>query len=285
MKMMKVASLLMVLLAILSCGNNNETNKGKEEKAVEAPPKPTPGTPIKFDSSKRYIYLTWDDSPQPPGTVVCRDIFRKEGVKATFFAVGMHAFDMRRRKLADEIRESYPEFLLANHSYSHGFNNQYKKFYTQPDSAVKDFQRAEAELKIPVKIIRLPGNNSWVLDGEMKGPKSTEGVYKKLGELGYNVIGWDVEWGFKGGNTPIQGAQEMVKIINEKFEDALTVAPNAIVILAHDRMFAKPQYQDSLTRFITLLKADPKNVFETIDHYPLINYPKDKDTTATKKAK
>ncbi|MFP5039793.1 polysaccharide deacetylase family protein [Parasediminibacterium sp. JCM 36343] len=268
---MKLLSISIGLLALIVAAGCKSEPKKEEEKKVEAP-KPKPGDPIKFDSSKRYIYLTWDDSPQPPGTVVCKDIFHKEGVKATFFAVGMHGFDLRRRRLVDEIRNSYPEFLLANHSYSHGFNNKYKDFYTHPDSAVKDFERVETEYKIPVKIIRLPGNNSWVLDGEKKGPKSTSAVYDKLDALGYSVIGWDVEWRFIKGSTPVQGAEEMVKEVNGMFEDALTVAPNAIVILAHDRMFAKPQYADSLTKFINILKSDPRNVFETIDHYPLIKY-------------
>jgi peptidoglycan/xylan/chitin deacetylase (PgdA/CDA1 family) len=269
MRLLPLTASIALLFTLNSCKNDTSKNTEKAAEKQEAP-KPKPGDPIKFDSSKRYIFLTWDDSPQPPGTIVCKDVFHKQGVKATFFAVGMHAFDIRRKRLVDEIRNSYPEFLLANHSFSHGFSNKYKEFYTHADSAVKDFKHAEAELKIPVKIIRLPGNNSWVLDGEKKGPKSTSSVYNALDTLGYSVIGWDVEWQFKGGNVPVQGAEQLAKEVNEKFEDALTVAPNAIVILAHDRMFAKPQYTDSLNRFIEILKKDPRNVFETIDHYPLI---------------
>ena len=45
---------------------------------------------------------------------------------------------------------------------------------------------------------------------------------------------------------------------------------NAIVILSHDRLFEKKQFADSLRQFISLLKQDPRNVFETIDHYPSI---------------
>lgn len=266
----------------VGCGDKPKEKTEEATKTVEVK-KPVPGEPIKYDSGKRYVFLTWDDSPQPPGTNVCKDIFHREGVKATFFSVGMHAFDIRRKRMVDDIRNSYPEFLLANHSFTHGFNNKYHEFYKQPDSAVADFLKAEEALKIPVKIIRLPGNNSWVLNGESKGPKSTEKVYTKLGELGYNVIGWDLEWGFKGGNIPVQGATKMVAEVNDLFDNALTVDPNSIVILAHDRMFAKPQYSDSLTRFIQLLKSDPRYVFETIDHYPLLKYPK-ADTAAKKKS-
>jgi peptidoglycan-N-acetylglucosamine deacetylase len=256
---------------MISCGGNADTSKNNSTDTTK-PVTATVGigAPFKMDSSKRYIYLTWDDAPQPPGSNICKQVFTEQGVKATFFCVGMHNFDYRRRSFVDSIRNGYPQFLLANHSYTHGFNNKYGLFYKMADSAVADFMRAEREMKIPVKIIRLPGNNSWAVNGELKGPKSTANVYKKLDSLGYNVIGWDVEWGFKGGSTPIEGATQLANMVTNKLDNYATVAPNAIVILAHDRMFAKPQYTDSLRRFISILKQDPRNVFETIDHYPLI---------------
>lgn len=231
---------------------------------------PVPGTPIKYDSSKRYVFLTFDDSPQPPGTNICKAIFHQQGVKATFFVVGMHQFDHRRKLIVDSLRNGYPEFLIANHSYTHGFRNNYRSFYSKPDSAVKDFLKTQEELKIPLKIIRLPGNNNWVGKGEIRGPKIPLAVCKRLDSLGFNVIGWDIEWQFKGGSTPIQSAEQMVRMVNDKFDSYTTYEPNTIVILAHDRMFAQPQYSDSLTKFIATLKQDPRNVFETIDHYPMV---------------
>lgn len=262
---------LLALSLLASCkGKSDEKEKSKDSTAVAAP-KPTPGGAFKYDSSKRYIYLTWDDSPQPPGSTICKGIFQKEGVKATFFAVGMHMIDQRRKRFVDSIRNGYPQFLLANHSYSHGFQNNYKKYYSLPDSAVQDILKAESELQVPVKIIRLPGSNSWVGKDENKGPKSATAVRNKLAAMHYNVIGWDIEWEFKpGGSIPKQSADEMLKEVNKRFDEAYTNEENSIVILSHDRLFAKQQYADSLTRFIQLLKQDPRNVFETIDHYPLV---------------
>src|SRR3954471_11397119 len=146
-----------------------------------------PGSVIKLDSSKRYIYLTFDDGPQPPGTTVCKDIFTRQGVKATFFVVGLNQTDAKRKRIIDSIRNNYPQFLIANHSYSHGFKNNYKSFYSKPDSAIQDFLKVEDEMKIPVKIIRLPGNNAWVGKDEIKGPKSVMPVCKQLDSIGYNV--------------------------------------------------------------------------------------------------
>lgn len=228
--------------------------------------------PMKYDSTKKYIYLTLDDGPQPPGTTICKNIIETEGVKATFFMVGMHQFDERRERIVDSIRNDYPRFLIANHSFTHGFRNKYRTFYGNPDSAIKDFLRAEQELKISEKIIRLPGNNAWVGTGELKGPKMVLPVCHKLDSLGYNVIGWDVEWRFinKGGSIPLQNVDNMLQNVKRKFNDGSTNRKDHLVILAHDRMFAKPQYADSLRKFIAILKQNREYVFETIDHYPLV---------------
>lgn len=254
---------------LISCGGgSDDKEKTTKDSTKPVATAPVPGSAIPYDSSKRYIYLTWDDAPQPPGTNICKDIFLNEGVKATFFVVGMNKFGVERSRLLDTLGRHYPQLLVANHSYSHGFKNNYKSFYAHPDSAIKDFMRNEAELKVPVKIIRLPGNNTWVGKDEVKGPKSTMNVAHKLDSLGYNVIGWDIEWQFAHGNTPVQSADEIIKEVNKKFENYYANIPDNIVILAHDRMFEKPQYADSLRKVIETLKKDPRNVFETVDHYP-----------------
>lgn len=258
-------------LVITACNSGNDKkNTGDSTAKKEVAKGPQPGDTMKLDPAKRYIYLTWDDSPQPPGTKNCMRIFREQGVKATFFAVGFNSYERSRDRLIDSIRTAYPQFLLANHSYSHGFNDKYQTFYKMVDSAASDFVKNETKFNIPVKIIRLPGNNAWIGDDINKGPNSTRGVREKLGTMGYNVIGWDVEWGFVRGSVPKQSATQLVAEINKKFDDEYTEEPNTMVILAHDRMFAKQQYADSLTRFITLLKQDPRNVFETLDHYPMV---------------
>jgi len=269
-----IFSLLSIcFIAGMGCKGGSGENKPADSSAVAAAAKPTPGTPIKYDSSKRYIFLTWDDAPQPPGTNICKKVFHDQGVKATFFVVGFNASTPARKRMVDSLRNSYPEFLIANHSYSHAYN-KYKVFYSHPDSAVNDFLRNEQELQIPVKIIRLPGNTSWVGKGQMKGPKSTMPVCHRLDSLGYNVIGWDIEWGFVNkphfGSVPVQSVDQIVEQINERFDGDLNNEANSVVILAHDRMFEKPQYIDSLVKFVATLKKDPRNVFETIDHYPLV---------------
>ncbi|GAC1440937.1 MAG: hypothetical protein NVSMB63_08110 [Sediminibacterium sp.] len=269
LKTLCYAGLGLILLA--ACKSKPATDKTAADSLKATATKPLPGTPIKYDSSKRYIFLTWDDSPQPPGTTNCKTIFHAAGVKATFFAVGFNQVGPFKKRLIDSIRNGYPEFLLANHSFSHGFNDKYSKFYSMPDSALKDFLRNEKELQIGVKIIRLPGNNTWAANGNIHGQKAENKLIKNLDSLGYKIIGWDIEWGQQAKmKAPRESVTEIVSRINQKFEDGNTNEQNAIVILSHDRLFEKKQYADSLSRFISLLKQDPRNVFETIDHYPSV---------------
>lgn len=264
----------LLLLAATACNNGTEPGKtGADTAKTAAGNKLTPGSAITYDSSKRYIFLTWDDSPQPPGTVNCKAVFKSEEIKATFFSVGFNQVGPFKKRLIDSIRNEYPQFLLANHSFTHGFRDQYKKFYSpaMTDSALADFLKNQEELKIPVKIIRLPGNNTWASNGNIQGQKSNTPVVKKLDSLGYKIIGWDLEWGQQAkAKAPKESVDEMIRKINQKFDDGNTNQQNAIVILSHDRLFEKPQFADSLRRFISILKTDKRNVFETIDHYPSV---------------
>ncbi len=253
----------------VSCNNKPEASKATDSTTIVT--KPVPGTPIKYDSSKRYIFLTWDDSPQPPGTTNCKSVFQQEGIKATFFVVGFNQVGPFKKRIIDSLRNDYPQFLIANHSFSHGFKDNYKKFYQLSDSALNDFLKNQNEMQIPVKIIRLPGRNTWAANGQIHGQEAKTPLIKNLDSLGYKIIGWDIEWSQqKGIKAPMESAVEMVKRVNQKFEDGNTNEQNTIVILSHDRLFEKKQYADSLSKFISILKQDSRNVFETIDHYPLV---------------
>lgn len=257
------------VLSVVSCKNGKEKEPIKDTvKVVEAPK--GPGVPIQYVPNKHYIFLAFDDGPQPPGTSNCARIFKENGVKATFFLVGMHQFDRLRKRIVDSLNNAYPQFLTANHSTTHGFRDHYREFYANPDSAVGDFLKAEQDLHLTAKIIRLPGMNTWAGTDDIQGPKSSQSVARRLDSLGYTIIGWDIEWQFRSGSTPVQSVDQMLQAVNKKFVDETTYEPNMLVILAHDRMFAKPQYVDSLSKFIVELKKDPNNVFETLDHFPTV---------------
>jgi peptidoglycan/xylan/chitin deacetylase (PgdA/CDA1 family) len=224
--------------------------------------------PVEYNSSKQYIYLTFDDGPQH-GTEAVFDLCDRLGVKSTFFMVGLHA-DRKSdgHQLVNMIRDNYPTTLLANHSFTHA-NDKYKYFYHHPVMAEEDFYQAQQSLHVPFKIIRLPGNSSWITNNSFKSTKLVNDVCIKLDSAGYNVIGWDLEWHFNSKTAnPVQSAEKMAIMVDTILAKNQTHTINHIVILSHDRMFRNPNYTDSLEKFITLLKRNPNYVFETVDHYP-----------------
>ena len=117
-------------------------------------------TPIQYDTTKKYIYLTFDDGPQH-GTTACVETIKKEQVKASFFMIGNQINDVYLKKLVASIRNDYPQILLANHSFTHA-GNKYIYFYHHPQMAFNDFIQAQETINIPFKIIRLPGNSAWI---------------------------------------------------------------------------------------------------------------------------
>ena len=270
------------LALIISCKDENNSNsksendkivnKSESTKKITKEAKVLPKTIQPLDSTKKYVFLTFDDGPQP-GTENVMDAIKETGIKATFFMVGQHAtFSPLMKSYVEKIRNGYPEFFLTNHSYSHAFNDHYIAFYHNPTGAYNDFMRADTSLKVPAHIFRFPGNNAWVLDkGRMRGTKLVRPLMNIVDSLNGKVIGWDVEWHFKRnpnghGSVPIQGAQLMARQIINTLEKNETYRKNSVVMLAHDRMFHLPNYKDSLVSMINILKQQhPEYVFETVE--------------------
>lgn len=269
---------LAVFVVFMACNNVQEINDSvdnnmKEKTTVVASPEPINPDQLKFerkpfmyDSTKTYVYLTFDDGPHG-GTKDCFELCKQMGIKATFFMVGRHATDKWGKQLVKEVRSAYPQILLANHSYTHA-KEQYKYFYTHVDIAEQDFYKAQDSLNVPYKIIRLPGNNAWVRNGIIKANSLVKPVCNKLDSAGYNVIGWDVEWNFtRGASYPVQTPAKVASEVHYAANNHSYV-PKHVMILTHDRMFRTPAYKDSLAKFIGLIQQNPNYVFETVDHYP-----------------
>jgi peptidoglycan/xylan/chitin deacetylase (PgdA/CDA1 family) len=278
---MIVATACGVLLS-MACNNNNSNQLQKDSAVITKATEPKKNTidtavqdtsnrtivyqPITYDTTKQYIYLTFDDGPQG-GTKQCLELCKKLGVKATFFMVGRHGNDKQGKAQVKIIRSQYPQILMANHSYTHA-NEKYQYFYQHPSMAEQDFYKAQDSLNVPFKIIRLPGNSAWVRRNEIKSSGLVRAVCNKLDSAGYNVMGWDVEWRFtRGKSFPVESPAQMATQVDTALYKH-THTPNHVVILTHDRMFRMPNYTDSLQKFITILKQNPKYVFETMDHYP-----------------
>ncbi|MCE3281742.1 MAG: polysaccharide deacetylase family protein [Chitinophagaceae bacterium] len=224
---------------------------------------------VRRDSNLRYVYLTFDDGPDA-GTLNCYNVCQNKGVRATFFLVGEHADYRHGRNILETMRKDMRHFIFANHSYSHA-NNRYEQFYRQEEKALRDFMRFHDSMQFSYPIARFPGNPAWVMeDHKIRTSKLTKPLTKLMDSIGYNVMGWDVEWNFDKSSRPVQSAEQMARQIMNAFESNSSFVKNHVVLLTHDRMFREPNYRDSLAKMITILQSKKGVVFETADQYPLI---------------
>jgi len=262
---MLVDSAFFLLIQLFVFFNTNSISNPKSIKivrSVESQSMP------KVDSLSKYVYLTFDNGPLP-GSSNCIDICLNEGVKASFFEIGVHytrsAFG---KKIYDKIQNHPSQFVLCNHSLTHAFMGKYQAYYHLPDSALSDFLKGSKVLKVKNNIARLPGNNGWATAQGIKGSGLVKPLLHKLDSVGINVIGWDMEWHFNKMGRPISSPEHIIKLADSLLTHNLLRNKNHLVILMHDHMFKNPEDSLKLVTLIKGLKEIPHVQFEKINAYP-----------------
>lgn len=121
------------------------------------------------DKDKKVIYLTFDDGPTEEITHWILKTLDEFGVKATFFCIGNNA--EKHPEIVDEIRKN--GHLVGIHGYSH-----VRGLYKKQEEYFNDIKKSENIIKS--KIFR-PSHG-----------RIYPSQVKKLNELGYKVVLWDV---------------------------------------------------------------------------------------------
>lgn len=121
------------------------------------------------DKDKKVIYLTFDDGPTEEITHWILKTLDEFGVKATFFCIGNNA--EKHPEIVDEIREN--GHSVGIHGYSH-----VRGLYKKQEEYLNDIKKSESIIKS--KIFR-PSHG-----------RIYPSQVKKLNELGYKVVLWDV---------------------------------------------------------------------------------------------
>lgn len=221
-----------------------------------------------YSQNKCYIYLTFDDGPLN-GSENINDIILKEKIKISVFMVGEHVIKDKQMDTYAKYYDQNPYIDEYNHSYTHA-NNHYEAFYDHVQKSVNDILYNQALLKLPYKIVRLPGRNMWRLNGKSKNDISN-GIQTadQLSKLGYKVMGWDIEWQHRDSDgTPIQHVDVMYKSVQKLCSSGTTFTKNNVVMLIHDEMFQKSWEESELKELIDLLRTNPNYVFEQMRFYP-----------------
>ena len=121
------------------------------------------------DKDKKVIYLTFDDGPTEEITHWILKTLDEFGVKATFFCIGNNA--EKHPEIVDEIRQN--GHSVGIHGYSHA-----RGLYKKQEEYLNDIKKSESIIKS--KIFR-PSHG-----------RIYPNQVKKLNELGYKVVLWDV---------------------------------------------------------------------------------------------
>lgn len=216
---------------------------------------------------KKTIYLTFDDGPNK-GTRKVMHIAEEERVPISMFIVGKHVYGSIEQASTYDSLLQCAFIELSNHSFTHA-GNEYEKFYSRPDSIVKDFMRCEDSLGLTNHIVRTPGRNIW----RTKCISSTDiknslPAADSLQHAGFTAIGWDLEWHFDNQLRLKNTGDEMLLEIDSLFAKMQTKTPDHLVFLAHDQVYADVDDSVALHEFIRKLKAGDEYNLEVISKYP-----------------
>jgi len=230
---------------------------------------------------KKTIYLSFDDGPNK-GTRQVLNIVNEQQIPVTLFIVGEHVYGSRLQSgIYDSIIKSN-WIEIANHSYSHALGNKFSKFYTMPDSVVKDFKRCADSLQLKSNIVRTPGRNIW-RTGTVTSTdiKLSTGAADSLRRAGFDVVGWDLEWHYTNDLKAVQTSEELSKQVDSMFTHSKTKTPEHLVLLAHDQVFANSKDAASLKAFIETMKQKNEYDFAMIKDYPGLGKKQSGDSTVS----
>jgi peptidoglycan-N-acetylglucosamine deacetylase len=274
-----LSTITILLQACNLFGSNDKQEEGKNTKATnkktttttknETSKPPQLFTPA-YDSSKKTIYLTFDDGPNE-GTPNLIEVLKKYHVPVSLFLVGRQAGASERYMDMYKQEQSLDNVVFNNHSWSHA-NGRYQGFYSNPAGVVEDFRKCKDLFKFDNKIGRGPGRNAWRV-GSISATdiKASSRAMDVLKDNGYHMIGWDIEWHMKliGGYVqPVQSADQMLQEIDAAFANNNMRVKNHLILLAHDQMWVLPQHKATLNAFFERLTTENKYNIQYITKYP-----------------
>jgi peptidoglycan-N-acetylglucosamine deacetylase len=222
-----------------------------------------------IDSSKPFVYLTWDDGPND-GTPAVLKLIKEYKIPMSLFLVGRNGAVPGYKKYYDDAA-ALDHVTFHNHSWSHA-NGRYKNFYYNLSGVIEDFNKCSALFNFDNSISRGPGRNAWRVNNiSVTDIKASTKAFDTLAKSGHNVIGWDVEWNMAlRGNAvvPTETADQLIAEIDASLANANTKIPKHCIILAHDQMWTLPADQEQLRLFFDRITKEKKYNLAYIKDYP-----------------
>lgn len=188
------------------------------------------------------IYLTFDDGPTPKITEWVLSELRKYNIKATFFCIGNN-IEKHPEIFTKVIQEGH---AIGNHTFNH-----WNGWKTSTEDYIKNCEQCSV-VSNQLKMSKLQSDYSQLFRPPYG--KITPSQSKKLRQLGYKIIMWDVlSADFDTTISPEKCAENVVK----------NVVSGSIIVF-HDSVKAFPNLEYSLPKTLEYLK-EKGFAFETLD--------------------
>lgn len=125
-------------------------------------------------AGEKECFLTFDDGPSKNITPQILDVLRANDVKATFFVLGS-----RVELYPELVKQAYDEgHYIANHGYSHNYNN----IYSSPSAVLDEYNKTEGVIR---SAIGVPEYSSYLF----RFPGGSEGgKYAKIKNEAKNLL-------------------------------------------------------------------------------------------------
>lgn len=173
-----------------------------------------------YSSDEKRVFLTFDDGPSKTVTLPILDLLKQENIKATFFTLGS-----RIEFYPEIVKREYEEgHYIANHGYSHKYNN----IYESSQSVLDEYYKTEQLIK---NAIGDQNYNSYLFrfPGGSKGGKYSNIKNETINILNDNNI-LHVDWNALSGDSEGKKTKEdMLQYAKETIGNK-----QSVIILMHD---------------------------------------------------
>ena len=178
----------------------------------------------RFSTSKKELFLTFDDGPNPEITTFVLDILAKYNAKATFFCVGENA--IKHPKIFKRILAEGHK--IGNHTQNHlnGWKTENTNYIANVGLAEKSFNTVIPNFK--TKLFRPPY-------GKIKKKQATA-----LQNKGYEIIMW----------TVLSGDFDINCSPKKCYNNIIKNAKSGNIIVFHDSRKAKKNMQETLVNIL-----------------------------------
>lgn len=225
-----------------------------------------PGKNCAADSNL-VVYLTFDDGPMESSSFIDSLILR-DSVPVEVFLTGfrLEGNPVLQQKVEDYRKQTLLE--MGNHSYSHA-GGRYRLYYAEPAKVVEDVLKNADSLQLPLNIARLPGRNTWRLNGRKRTDlNDADPAADSLALLGYSLFGWDIEWRLDTCENRYYSADEIITQIKQMAASKKSFKKGHIIILCHDWALTDTFFREQLSVFVRQVRSTGIAKFAHLSSYP-----------------